>query len=244
MVFVREFMIALSFISRIPVNMKGYQLDAGDIRKVPKYFSIVGYLIGSIYLSGATLSRLIPNVGGSLLVKVISIAAGFYLFDLFHFDGLLDMFDGFLNQSNAERRLEIMSKGNVGPFAVFYGTLYVIVFYQLFSLVPPYALLFSSVFGRLTMTLLILFSKPAKNKGLGALLYPTSKRNLVGILFTLPLIFLSYVGYVLSLLIAISVAIVVNSISERKIGGVTGDVIGGTCLIAQLFILLAFSIFD
>ena len=99
--------LAFSFMSRVPLGGKG------NVRHVPRYFTLVGYLAGAVYYTG---HRWMPGDIGTIATIVI----GFMLFDLFHFDGLLDTFDGFLNQSGRDKCMEIMSKGDTGPFAVFF----------------------------------------------------------------------------------------------------------------------------
>ncbi|MFN4190410.1 MAG: adenosylcobinamide-GDP ribazoletransferase [Pseudothermotoga sp.] len=228
----KDLLITLSFISRLPINLSQIEDFDRRIKRIPCYFTLVGYLPGLIYFVTGTFSE-------NLTFRIFGIAVGFYLFDLFHFDGLLDMFDGFLNQSDKEKRLQIMAKGDVGPFAVFYGTLYVIAFYNTFSILDPIDFAYASVFARYSMTILLKISKPAKSTGLGALLFPPCKLcPLIGILFSTPFLLFSRLKYLVSLFICLLTAFLVKLISERKIDGVTGDVIGGTAMLTQLFILL------
>jgi len=237
-----DFLLTLSFISRLPVKIKNIDEWEKRIRRIPIYFPAIGYIPGAIYSFAIVLTNSLSAY--KLLFVFGAMAIGYYFFDLFHFDGLLDMFDGFLNQSNKERRLEIMAKGDVGPFAVFYGMLYVLLFYQLMSTLDWQAFLFASVFGRYEMVLLLTFSKPAKPKGLGAMLFPYNKHYTVySMLFLTPLIFISPLMFFISLTLTITMAYLISRVSEIKIGGITGDVLGGSCLISQMVVLLAFYIF-
>ncbi|ODN30525.1 adenosylcobinamide-GDP ribazoletransferase [Fervidobacterium thailandense] len=232
------FLATLSLLTRLPINVNFGEDWEERFKKSPRFFTLVGYLPGALYASTRWTAG---NVGSKwgFVITVAGLSLGFYFFDLFHFDGLLDMFDGFLNQSSKERRLEIMSKGNVGPFAVFYGTLFILVFFELFRTVGPTVLIFSSVFGRLTMNWVLVLSKPAKQTGLGAMLFPTDKLGpLISGMFTLPLMFLNRSLFVYLFAISICVGVLVSIVSRMKIGGVTGDVLGGSCLIGQLCVLL------
>ncbi|WP_448377983.1 adenosylcobinamide-GDP ribazoletransferase [Fervidobacterium sp.] len=237
-----DFLLTLSFISRLPVKIKNIDEWEKRIRRTPIYFPVIGYIPGAIYSFAIVLANSLSTY--KLLFVFGAMAIGYYFFDLFHFDGLLDMFDGFLNQSNKERRLEIMAKGDVGPFAVFYGMLYVLLFYQLMSTLDWQAFLFASVFGRYEMGLLLTFSKPAKPKGLGAMLFPYNKRyTAYSVIFLIPLLFISPLMFFISLTLTITMAYLISRVSEIKIGGITGDVLGGSCLISQMVVLLAFYIF-
>ncbi len=229
---IKDLLVTLSFISRIPITYR-YSKDFDlRVKRISCYFTLVGYFPGLIYFFTTVLSK-------NMALRTLGIAVGFYLFDLFHFDGLLDMLDGFLNQSDKDRRLEIMAKGNVGPFAVFYGTLYVIAFYNTFSILDPIDFVYASVFARYSMTILLKISKPAKSTGLGAILFPPCKLcPLIGILFSTPFLFFSWLKYLISLFICLLTAFLVKLVSERKIDGVTGDVMGAAAMLTQLFILL------
>ncbi|MGC8902377.1 MAG: adenosylcobinamide-GDP ribazoletransferase [Fervidobacterium sp.] len=229
-----DILLTFSFISRLPIKLKDLPDWKERTKKIPAYFPLVGYVPGFIYALGSFLTLRL-----GIIAPVLSLIFGFYYFDLFHFDGLLDTLDGFLNQSSKEKRLEIMSKGNVGPFAVFYGVLYVIIFWELFNQIPFYYLLFGSVFGRYAMDVVLLFSKPAKSQGLGAILFPFEKSLLIpATVLTTPLAFLGIKEYITSLTLSWITGFIISKISERQIGGITGDVLGGSCLLTQLAILL------
>ncbi len=195
----------------------------------------MGYLSGTVYAS-------FKLVSSNFIVNVIAIAVGFYLFDLFHVDGLLDTFDGFFNQSDAKKRLEIMSKGNIGPFAFFFAFLYFSLYLYSFHLIKWWVPIYSSVFGRLSMNVLLLFSQPAKESGLGMLLSPYKRSNIVySFLFTLPLA-LKPIPFLISSILSFLVGYFMAMASNRNIDGYTGDVLGAVCLISQLFIMIAFTI--
>ncbi|MCS7233057.1 MAG: adenosylcobinamide-GDP ribazoletransferase [Synergistetes bacterium] len=232
---IEEIIFAFSFLSRLPIKTDHFENSLNILKNISSYFTLIGYIPGLIYSLTAVFQS-------EIAIRIAGLALGFYLFDLFHFDGLLDMLDGFLNQSTREKRLEIMSRGNVGPFAVFYGTLYVIALYTTFSTLNPIDYMYASVLGRYAMTILIHISKPAKKEGLAASLFPQRRSSLfLALLFSTPLI-LSPQRFTLSLSISILLAFIIKRISEIKINGITGDVLGGTCLISQLTILLSLSI--
>ncbi len=230
----KNILLTFSFISRLPVKLSDLPDWEFRMKQIPAYFSIVGYIPGLIYFMGGVLFLRL-----GLIAPLLSVVLGFYFFDLFHFDGLLDMLDGFLNQSSKNKRLEIMSKGNVGPFGVFYGVLYVIIFWELITSLEPVVFVFGSVFGRYTMDVVLTFSKPAKNEGLGVMLFPFNKFLLVpATLFTLPLLIIDVKIFLVSIFSSWVVGFLISKISEKQIGGVTGDVLGGSCLIGQIFVLL------
>ncbi len=229
---IKIMLLSLSFISRIPVKLPSKMaVTDRDIKSCVRCFSLIGYIPGLIFALG--------RMTHHTMFYLISIAVSFWLFDLFHFDGFLDTFDGFFNQGTKEKRLEIMSRGNVGPFAVFFGMLYMIAFWEMFKITLPMELLYASVFGRLSMTTLLHISHPSKEEGLGAFLYPTSKINLlISFLCTTPLLFFRPHYFVVAAVVSQLTALYMKYISEKKIGGITGDVLGATSLLGQMFVLV------
>ncbi|MBT1247656.1 MULTISPECIES: adenosylcobinamide-GDP ribazoletransferase [unclassified Thermosipho (in: thermotogales)] len=222
-----DFLLSLAFISRIPIKVR---YSEKRIKNIPGYFPLVGYIPGIIFFLGGYFEN--------FFVKIIFLILGYYFFDLFHFDGFLDTIDGFLNQSNKEKRLEIMSKGDVGAFAVFFGALYIVIFWNMYFTLSPTFFFYSSVFGRYAMVSLMAFSKPAKEKGLGAIFYPFERKNLIySTVFLTPLLF-NIKCFVMSFFITLLFSYFMSIISKKKIGGITGDVLGATCLITSELLLV------
>lgn len=219
--------LAFSFLSRLPFGGKG------SIKNIARYFTLVGYGAGVIYWAGR---RYVPGDLGA----VLAIVTGFFLFDLFHFDGLLDTFDGFFNQSGREKCLEIMSKGDTGPFAVFFSFFYCLAFFLAFRLSEPTSLLFMSVCGRFAMNVLLSMTQPAKPGGLGALMSPYEhSATVIGAVLAAPLAFIDPLHLVVSIGVAALTGVFMSIAARRKIGGYTGDVLGATCLLSQLLVLTA-----
>ncbi|ANQ53801.1 cobalamin synthase [Thermosipho sp. 1063] len=222
-----DFLLSLAFISRIPIKVR---YSGRRMKNIPGYFPLVGYIPGIIFFLGGYFEN--------FFVKIIFLILGYYFFDLFHFDGFLDTIDGFLNQSNKEKRLEIMSKGDVGAFAVFFGALYIVIFWNLYFTLSPTFFFYSSVFGRYAMVSLMAFSKPAKEKGLGAIFYPFERKNLIySTVFLMPLLFIVKY-FVVSFFITFLFSYFMSIISKKKIGGITGDVLGATCIITSELLLV------
>ncbi len=218
--------LAFSFLSRVPLGGKG------NVKNIARYFTLVGYGAGLIYWAGR---RYLHSDLGALLV----IVTGFLLFDLFHFDGLLDTFDGFFNQVGREKCLEIMSKGDTGPFAIFFSFFYCLAFFLAFRSSTPETLLLVSVCGRFSMNILLTFTQPAKPGGLGALMSPYDNRSTVwSAALAAPLIAVSPLHWVVSMGVAVVTGVVMSVAARHKLGGYTGDVLGAACLLSQLAVLI------
>lgn len=222
-----EVRLTLSFLSRIPVGGRG------EIRNIPRHFGLVGYLPGLLYVGGRAVSR-------DFLWTLAVISVVFFLFDLFHVDGLLDTLDGLLNQGDRAKRLAIMSKGDTGPFAIFYFAIFVAAFLYSFQGCTLWAPLWAAVAARLSMNAVLAVSKPAKEGGLGALLFPyPQSHSLISLVWTLPLLVLDPLAWAVAVGASILTGLVLALAARKLLGGITGDILGASCLAGQLSALVA-----
>jgi adenosylcobinamide-GDP ribazoletransferase len=110
----RYFMIALTFLTRIPIcNRSIYQQE--DFQKSIFFFPIIGLLIGGILWGSYYLLDMIfpQQITAALLLFIYVVLTGGL-----HLDGLIDTVDGLYGGMTKERRLEIMKDTNPGAFGV------------------------------------------------------------------------------------------------------------------------------
>lgn len=119
--FVRHYLLALQFFTRIPVTGRladwvGY--SPAMLRASAAHFPGVGVLIGALValFSGALSAGLPHNVFAPLVVAVWGTAWGVWLTGAFHEDGLADVADGLGGTHDRERALIIMKDSRVGAF--------------------------------------------------------------------------------------------------------------------------------
>jgi adenosylcobinamide-GDP ribazoletransferase len=219
---------AIGFLTRIPIKTNVNPANTvGD-------FPIVGYMAGGIYI------LLFWILGRSLPVIVLSIFLVYFLFNAFHFDGLLDTTDAFMSQKQREKKLEIMKMGNAGPMAILVGTLYMILMVYVLGRVSFVGILASTVSSRYAMVLTAYFSKPAKS-GLGASIFPVRLKTLIhASVYFVP--FLFFPRTLLFIGIGLVAAFAMKLISDRMIGGMTGDVLGSIEEITQIIVLTMFQL--
>lgn len=105
-------LLALQFLTRIPVRSDGIYSDA-KMAASPRYYPTIGLIIGA--LSAAIYSvaslALTPLVGAVLSTALICLLTG-----AFHEDGLADSFDGIGGGLTKERSLEIMKDSRIGTY--------------------------------------------------------------------------------------------------------------------------------
>ena len=119
--FVRHYLLALQFFTRIPVTGRlaswvGY--SPLMLRASAAHFPGIGWLVGGITAtaSSALLLVLPNNAMAPLVVAVLGTVISVMLTGAFHEDGLADVADGLGGASDREGALSIMKDSRVGAF--------------------------------------------------------------------------------------------------------------------------------
>lgn len=203
-------------------------------RAVP-WFPWVGALVG-VLVGGSwwVAGQLWPPAVAAALVVVIDLAAT----GMLHLDGLTDTGDGLLPHLDRERRLAVMAEPGIGAFGAGVAfTALLLRWAALASMDPrPASVIGLWVLGRLVMTLAVVLMAPARAAGMGALVAGAERHRVmwssvlalgvaVGCLAGGP-------GSVAPLAGALG-GIGVLALANRRIGGVSGDVLGAACLVTE-----------
>jgi len=244
-----DFLSALSFLTILPVGKR-------EIRRNSLiYFPVVGLLIGILLvLVNFFLTKFFPfkvNLQGepssianlSILLILILITGGL------HIDGFADTVDGFFSGKNRDEILGIMDDPRIGTravVAVFFLLLFQFLILEKLKFKYQPLILMATI-SRSAMVLAILLAEPAKNQGVGRIFLEMKDYSvaLIAGLFTLgiTIFFLQFKGVLLILITAILVYLMVKY-SNKKIGGITGDVLGAINEIIQLCVLFFFLFFS
>lgn len=245
---VSSFLTTMGLLTRIPLPFR----YTPDFTLFPFFFPGAGILFTVLMVLIHTGAAAVINTPAVLAALVLLIQ--YLLFNLFHFDGLLDSADALLYRTDKETRLKILKDKSSGSFAVFTGTLYIITKFTLLKEMIPSAhglqesaLLFLYIFaGRSAGALVPALSGPARDSGLGFLLKNYSRIKLAaGLLlslgfiivfffFTSAAVFTAVAGGGLNILqvsgAALSTALLTGVFSaaafNKGAGGYTGDAIG------------------
>lgn len=178
--------------------------------------------------------RLAPLPAAALVVGLLAL-----LTRAMHLDGLADTADGLGSGRPAEGALEVMRKGDVGPFGVV--TLVVVLLVQVAALAQlvaeargPAALAAALVVSRLALSVACLRGVPsARPDGLGATVAGSvgpagaAVAVLLGLVPLAALAILEGSGLLLAPL-GLLAGLAVGWRAVRRLGGVTGDVLGAT----------------
>lgn len=177
---------------------------------------------------------LFTNVN-SLLTATLSLGLLAWATRALHLDGLADTADGLGSGKPAAQALEIARKSDIGPFAVI--ALIFTLLLQVFALSTSishgtgYLAFIVAVAGsRVALVLACTRGVPAaRPDGLGALVANTVPRTIT-IIWTLAVLagayFLLGLGGLLAVGVGLASALLLLNIATRRLGGVSGDVLG------------------
>lgn len=218
--------LALGMLTIFPVRVS--HVDRATARSAMLWAPAVGVLVGSC--QGAVF--LLFTDTGDLLPAALAVGTGAVLTRALHLDGLADVADGLGSGKPAREALEIMKRSDIGPFGVV--TLLFTLLIQVGALVstphPALALVIAAATGRLAITWACTTGvPPARPDGLGAMVAETVPSRLAAAL-TLTLALCSAAALSYEPVIAIAGALIATHLFRRhlirRLGGVTGDVLG------------------
>ncbi len=210
---------------------------------------LVGLGMGA--LGAAVLAGGRATLNGGLLAAVAALGVLALASRGLHLDGLADLADGLGSRKEAARALEVMRQSDVGPFGVV--TLVFVVLAQVAALTEladdaAIVLVAACVTGRLAVTWACVKGVPAaRNEGLGALV--AGSVNTAGAVtatgIAVGLIGMSReAGYhlVLAVFAGLAAAWAMRRHAVRRLGGITGDVLGALVETATTTVLVTAAI--
>jgi adenosylcobinamide-GDP ribazoletransferase len=196
--------------------------------------ALVLYVFQQLWHSG-------PLLGATL--AIITLAA---LTRGLHLDGLADLADGLGSGKPAAGALEVMRRSDIGPFGV--TALVLTVLLQVTALTQADALgrggpavIAAAVTGRLALSWACRPGvRPARGEGLGALVAGTVHPAVAAALSVAALAGAAAYNWIFAVAVAAGLAasVAVTWLAVRRLGGITGDVLGALTEIATAVALL------
>lgn len=242
MVWLERFVLMLQFMTRIPVKLN-VRAEREDFAKGLVLAPVIGLIIG-VLLAGFhyLLGFLLPPIANA----VLTVAFYVFLTGGLHLDGLGDTADGLFSNRPRERILEIMKDSRVGTNAVLAIVLVLLLDISLISSLESSAfriLVLMPVAGRIGSLIGSGTSKYAgvsDGPGRWCVELCGWKEVLTGSIISLA-IFIAILGvYGLILMpLAVLSAFLLAGFFGKKLGGVTGDILGAVCELNQVVFLLA-----
>lgn len=232
----------LVFITRIPVKLKfNYKSDGGNV----KYFPFVGIIIGLIFIA---LVSIIGNIFSSYAISAIIVSLGVVITGGIHLDGLSDTADGILSYKDREKTIEIMKDSHIGAMGVI--VLFLVLVLKIFVLSDAiskgisFLVFLYPIYGRIGIVDACFLGKPIDKSKLGVgfignirkkefLLVSSIYFLITGVLFY-NIEFHILLNFVVFIGIFLLNRYFVKNIT-LKIGGISGDILGASCEITELF---------
>ncbi|MFI6319443.1 adenosylcobinamide-GDP ribazoletransferase [Nonomuraea sp. NPDC050556] len=148
-----------------------------------------------------------------------------------HLDGLADLADGLGSGKPAAQALDIMKKSDIGPFGVVALVCTLLIQVAAVAQAGPVALVVACVTGRLALTWACRFGVPAARPGgLGAMVAGTVRPALAWTATIVVMAAAALAGWTFVLPLAVAAglgaALLLLRHATRRLGGVTGDVLG------------------
>jgi len=238
---VNRYFVAQMFLTRLP-GPKSLKWSDDELAASTPYFPAVGIIVGLI----ATLAWLIGYAGwGPNLAALFAVAASILATGAFHEDGLADSADGIGGAFNIEKKLAIMRDSRVGT----YGSvaLILIVLAKVLALTQiepasvPAILITAHVVARWSSLPLIYNNTYVREQGTGKPFAATvtAKRLIAASLFSVICVVCCVQMHAIAVVLIAVISVLVSQwYLRRKLGGITGDVLGAVNSIAELLVYL------
>lgn len=235
----KEFLLAIQFLTIIPVHLKN--VTQKKIAASMIFFPAAGLLIG-LLLAGINLLLSSFPAGASsaiLVVSLIIVTGGM------HLDGLSDTFDAISSAKNREEMLRIMKEPQVGAMGVI-SMLCVLLLKVSFlaslntQLRPP-ALILMTVLSRWSLVGAIFAFPYARQEG-KAKVFLEGINGKIFIMATISTVVIAAFVWSLKGLAVMAAAGITAwcfaKIMAKKLGGITGDILGAANEITEIITLL------
>jgi len=237
----RSFIIAIQFLTRIPVPAIG-EITEREVGRSLFYYPLVGLLIGLLL---SALHWLLADTAEGLQAALI---LGFWVLitGALHLDGLADSADAWLGGlGNKERTLEIMKDPRCGPAAVVLIVLLLLIKFAALQLLIKndqwLILILSPLLARSSLPLLFQTTSYVREGGLGSAMaehVSSFEGILLPTLISLSVIIVMGWNGLFLMLAVIGVFILLRAMMLQRLKGMTGDTAGALLEVVEMTVLV------
>ncbi|HED24539.1 MAG TPA: adenosylcobinamide-GDP ribazoletransferase [Firmicutes bacterium] len=249
----KSYLRALAFLTVAPLSFISFGENSEDLPRAAAAFPLAGATLGLVLAAAAYAALVVfPPFPAAVTIMALS----FMLTRGLHFDGLADTADGLIGTTGREKAFEAMKDsaiGVMGAAAVFF--VYLLKISLLAGLAPekiPAAVFLMVVAGRWALVCSGTWFPPARDRGLGGLFLRGLKPAIflkasLGAVLVLAAVFLWRPNLLLpgatGSLAALAAAFLLALYAVRRLGGLTGDILGAAGELGELFFLIGFFCF-
>jgi adenosylcobinamide-GDP ribazoletransferase len=245
--------LAVTMLTAVPMPGRGQQAgergpDRRTARAAMYWAPVVGLALGGI--AAGVLAGCQHGHTGALLAAALAVAVLAALTRALHLDGLADTADGLGSRQPAAGALAVMARSDIGPFGVV--TLVLVLLIQVSALAQadrtgrgPVAILVAVATSRVAITLACRRGVPAARPGgLGALVAGTVNPLVAALLAVAAAGGAAALGWIYPVAVAAGLAcsLALTTLATRRLGGITGDVLGAAAEVAAAACLLVTAI--
>lgn len=245
-----NFLRALSFLTIIPLPFVRFNSDGRELSNSAAFFPLAGAFLGLFLAASAwVLLHFFPPAP----VAVIALVLSFLLTRGLHFDGLADTADGLIGTTSREKAFKAMEDSAIGVMGAvtifFVYMLKITLLAELGYLFLTFALLFMPLAGRWAIVYAGAWFSPAREKGLGDLFLRDLRWPILlkASLLTALLLYVFAWWYVqlvfpviIGCLLALFTAHLLAIYASRRLGGITGDILGASSELGEVVFLIGF----
>ncbi len=239
----RKLLIAISFYTRIPIIVNDVSDD--EFYESMLLMPIVGLMIGTFLFLFAKVAYRYINSSGIQAILILILYV--WLSGGLHLDGFCDTLDGILSSRDREKMMIIMKDSRLGAFgAIGLILLFMTVWTCVASGIAPEFLFVAPIVGRYcAIQNCYLLPYAQGGGGLGKRITEITQLKhvllyLVGLIVIAVLIQLFLqINILLPTVLSVAIGLLSTWYIKRKIGGMTGDVIGFTIEFMQAVFLLS-----
>lgn len=242
MKFLKNIIAAFQFLTAIPLPVKTRE---EHLKRSLGWFPLVGAVIGTATGFGFQLFRLWFNENIS---AVFTILLYIILTRGLHLDGYMDTIDGFFSRKDRTSVLKIMKESVVGGFAVLGAGIWFLLVFSALPLLKPEDHIFIHMLSRMGILLSPLVVSYPRESGTGkffvenvkikTLLFGIIVAGIAGAVLWFAGLF-HFPAYGLLFFVPFVAALIIALWSRRKIGGITGDVLGFTVETTHMLLIVS-----
>ena len=241
--FLNDFLLMIQLLTRIPINRSLF-CSKKNFRRGASFMPFVGLIVGGIQWSIYKLCMVIFSVNISIVIMIL---LGIVVTGALHVDGLGDMCDGFFSFKDKGKIIEVMKDSRIGTYACLAIIMDILLKYSFFGfIVPSFSLIIiiAPIMSRFSIVFIAFIGKPAKSIGSGNLFIKNiGKWQLFVAAFitviTLFLLMDMKLMYVIILMCSsLCVSFLFNVFCNRKVGGLTGDLLGANNEIIEVLTMV------
>ncbi|MDO8786273.1 MAG: adenosylcobinamide-GDP ribazoletransferase [Syntrophales bacterium] len=239
---IKAFLAALQFLTIVRAA-KGVDITEGNLGRSMACFPLVGLLLGLILIA---IRHACGYILSPSLVDIFVVAALVVITGALHLDGFADTVDGLAGGKDREKALAIMKDSRIGSFAVTGLVLFLTLKISALREMPPEikdsTLLLMPVLGRWSTVQLAFgfnYARSGPGTGLAFSRFAGRKEYVIATLITavVSLSLFRLQGLMIFFVIALF-TLLLGFFFKRRLGGVTGDIMGAACEISEVVTLL------